>query len=402
MTPNQHRIADLHCHYPMHVLGDRSHEAVDDRRSCGGRWFWLDGLRALVLNTAARIMNHSSWRATWRVDLEGLRKAKAGLVLSVLYDPAFELLVIPAQQRPRRGAFDAIMCQLHCVEQELARLPPGSVPHRVVTTATELDTALGDGHMAFVHCVEGGLYLGTDVEEITQNVATLAGCGVAYVTLAHLWYRGIATNTPAIPKVPDSLYHATFFQRGKGLSALGKFAIRAMYEHRILIDICHMDSAALHDTFELLDLLDRRHRAEPEHYPLIATHAGVRLGEQDYMLDKPTIREIKRRDGVVGLILARYQLNDGVPDTDTSFEAVRSHVEAMYEITGSHRYTCIGSDLDGFIRPPIRGIAQAEHLAGLAAWVRGEYPADVADAILFGNSERVVRLALQRPWLAPA
>lgn len=392
MTPRRHRIADLHCHYPMHVLADRSAEAVADRRCCAGRWFWLDGLRAFVFNLAARLMNFSSWSASWRVDLVGLRRAQTGLVLSVLYDPAFEIFVVPRRQRPRKGAFEALICQLDCVESEFGRVDPGGENHCVVMTEAELDDALATGRTAFVHCVEGGFHLGVDPNEIIANVATLAQRGVAYITLAHLWYRGIATNAPALPGWSDSRYHAIFHQHGKGLSPLGKAAITAMYEHKVLIDIAHMDRDALADTFGLLDRLDG-HSADPADYPVIASHNGIRFKDQEYMLSRDTIETIAARGGVVGLILARHQLYDGVSTAEQLFEAVRRHVDTMYATTGCHDYTCIGSDLDGFIRP-IKGIDGAADLAGVASWFYGEYPADVADAILFGNVERVVRKAL--------
>ncbi len=383
----------MHCHYPMHVLADRSPEAIADRESCGGRWFWLDGPRAFVFNLAARLMNFSGWSASWRVGFDGLEQAQTSLVLSVLYDPAFEILVVPGRQRPRPGAFEAIMCQLDCVENELARVDPRCARHRVVRTTAELDEALSTGRMAFVHCVEGGFHLGVDKDEITANVATLAVRGVAYVTLAHLWYRGIATVAPAIPGWSDERYHTIFHQRGKGLSPLGEAAIEAMYTHKVLIDVAHMDGDALRDTFDFLKRLDKRHDRDPKEYPVIASHAGVRLGSQEYMLDESAIEEIKRRNGVVGLILARHQLHDGVPDAKQLFKAVKCHADALYALTGSHDYTCIGSDLDGFMKP-IKGIEGSEDLAGLASWLYGEYPAEVADAILFKNALCVVRTAL--------
>ena len=50
---------------------------------------------------------------------------------------------------------------------------------------------------ALVHAVEGGFSLGGTAEEIAENVHELAEWGVAYVTLAHLFYRQVAANTPA-------------------------------------------------------------------------------------------------------------------------------------------------------------------------------------------------------------
>ena len=44
--------------------------------------------------------------------------------------------------------------------------------------------------------------------------ASSAQRGVAYITLAHLFYRGVAQNAPAIPFVPDALYKIVFPQKG--------------------------------------------------------------------------------------------------------------------------------------------------------------------------------------------
>ena len=82
------------------------------------------------------------------------------------------------------------------------------------------------GPDAIIHCIEGGFALGVTATEIAANVEELARSGVAYVTLAHLFWRGVATNAPAIPFVPDSLYKLLFPSRGVGLTALGTAAVR--------------------------------------------------------------------------------------------------------------------------------------------------------------------------------
>ena len=41
---------------------------------------------------------------------------------------------------------------------------------------------------------------------------TLAEKGVAYVTVAHLLYRQVATNAPALPFMKDSTYNQVFPQ----------------------------------------------------------------------------------------------------------------------------------------------------------------------------------------------
>ena len=50
-------------------------------------------------------------------------------------------------------------------------------------------------------------------------MAELAGRGVGYVTIAHLFYRGIATNAPALPMLSDATYNRIFCQPHKGLTS---------------------------------------------------------------------------------------------------------------------------------------------------------------------------------------
>jgi len=60
-------IADLHIHYPMHLLADPDEDAVLEAmvRSRGrGR------LRALVLNVACRLANYRSWSSGERANCD--------------------------------------------------------------------------------------------------------------------------------------------------------------------------------------------------------------------------------------------------------------------------------------------------------------------------------------------
>jgi microsomal dipeptidase-like Zn-dependent dipeptidase len=133
---------------------------------------------------------------------------------------------------------------------------------------------------------------------------------------------------------------------------------------------------------------------------VLATHAGYRFGKQEYMLAPETIRRIARRDGVIGLILARHQLNDeaGVKDPESPAEThavLRRHIDAIRLCVPGHvnAHVAIGSDLDGFIKPTVAGIETAGDLATLAQPLRDAYGAD-AEAILSGNAMRVARKGL--------
>jgi microsomal dipeptidase-like Zn-dependent dipeptidase len=420
MTP----IADLHCHYPMHLLvEDPEAQAQLPPRKRGrdgdltleymvrlrGRPRRVDKLRAAVLMLAARLLNFRHFSGTWRVSLDRLEVGKVRIVLSVLYVPFAELdldeWVDPA---PDEDAFEQLTERLAQVESDLEARNEPDERAVVVRREADLDRAIDEGKVAMLHCVEGGFHLGPNLAKVDERVEQLSRAGVAYVTLAHLFWREVATNSPAIPGLPDWAYHAIFRQpQGEGLSELGKAAVRAMYKHDVLIDVSHMSERSLRDTFALLHELDDEPdlSADPAEHPVIATHAGFRFGRQGYMLSEETIRGIVRRGGVIGLIMARHQLHSGsfLPwyrSFPRTVRMLRRHIDAIAVIAveeGREPYgnVAIGSDLDGFIKPTVGGIENVDDLARLEAPLREHYP-DAADAILHGNAERVLRKALGR------
>ena len=95
----------------------------------------------------------------------------------------------------------------------------------------------------------------------------------------------------------------------------------------------------------------------------MASHAGYRFGCQHYNLTDGTIAQIAARGGVVGLIFAQHQINDGIRRSDT-----KTLAESLDGPRPPHRgdrpdHVAIGSDLDGFIKPTIGGVETAADLA---------------------------------------
>jgi microsomal dipeptidase-like Zn-dependent dipeptidase len=255
----------------------------------------------------------------------------------------------------------------------------------------ELREALDDGKIALVHCVEGGFHLGPDPVAVRRAVEHLAGLGVAYITLAHLLWREVATNAPGFePYVSDDDYRVLFPQPAAGLSELGVAAIEAMVQHGVLVDVTHMSERALAETFALLDRLDPDRRV-----PLVATHSGHRFGDMEYLLDETAIERIAARDGVVGLIFAETKLRDGFPRPSSrgfedSFAVFARHVDRIHDITGSHRHTAIGSDLDGFVKPTLPGLDDMRDMARLERALHDRYGPQDAAAICSDNALRVL------------
>jgi microsomal dipeptidase-like Zn-dependent dipeptidase len=397
-------IADLHCHYPMHLLAEEGggDPYVQPLREIKKRRLWHK-IRAILVRLAAKRLNFGR-SGKWRVDLDGLAAGDVRLVFSVLYVPEAELGIEEwVSGRPGEDSFKDLIEQLEEVNADLGeRKAEGGPANLVVRKAAELEGASGDGDgvIRIVHCIEGGFHLGADAAAIDGRVKQLAEAGVGYITLAHLFWRHVATNAPALPNLSDGLYDFLFGQPDDvGLTEIGEAAVRAMYRYGVLVDISHMRLRAIEETLALLAELDDREGRQATEYPVIATHAGYRFGEHSYMLDAETIRAIAGRGGVVGLIMAHHLLNDGLTeDRDgivQTMRSVRLHIGKIHELTGSYENIGIGSDLDGFIKPTVGGIEKARHLQRLAEHLGEAYPAHAA-AMLHDNALRVLEAAYAR------
>jgi membrane dipeptidase len=370
----------------MHVMMDDPRERLRRMTRVRGRPGG-DKLRAIVLRIASAIFSDRGYWSGERVNLEYLRQGDVRLVFSVLHSPFSEMdLDKPYGSPPESGYFGDLLKQVNRVEEYVDAWNDRCVS--VVHSQEELDGVLEAGGIAMVHCLEGGVDLGPTDDEIRRNVASLKKCGVVYITLAHLFYRQVATNAPAIPFLKDWAYNLLFRQPGDGLTERGRTAVEAMVDNRILVDVAHMRGDSLEETFELL-------REKKSDMPVINSHAGYRHGRQEYMCDRRTVERIADSRGVIGLILAQHQLNDGITketdDFDESFEVLRKHIDKIFEITGSHEYVAIGSDFDGFIKPTMGGLENMADLAKLEEPLAEHYGAENAKRITSGNAERVLR-----------
>ena len=379
-------IADMHCHYPMHLL-------EDDEHPHGAMAGWLqdlaDSLRAEALGIVAHLVNDPRLSAGWRVDLDGLVAGQVGLVCSVLYWPAGEFRI---GTRPAGNAFADLQGLLARVESDLHELDPTNQRHVIVGAQS---APVDDGRVNFVHCVEGGFNLGPDRDAIGDNVKWLADRGILYITVAHLFFQGVATNAPAIPLFTDWEYNRIFREPlGVGLTDLGKDLVRAMYEHEILVDISHMSEQAIDDTFDLIEALDRETGRAATGYPVLATHVGMRSENRDtqvYNLTPKTVQRIKDRGGLIGVIMAQHQLGS-TADAAQSQATVARHLKAIAAACGGGFDSCaIGSDLDGFIKPTLAGLETAPDFRTVAGWIDAEFSAADAEKIRYQNAAALVR-----------
>lgn len=385
-------IVDLHSHYPMHLLAGtpdaRGLMMSHARPSLG------DKLRATILRLANAVANYPKGD-TPAVTSASLARSNVRVVLSALYAPFDEIDLgerYGAPPLPRY--FSDLVQQLDDVEAHVAKQ---SVPITVARDHDELETAMAANEVALVHAVEGGFHLGDTPDGVRSNVVTLASHGVAYITVAHLFWRRVATNAPGVPFLPDWLYTTLFPQPDIGLHALGEALIAAMLDHRILVDVTHMSTRSLDDTLQLLDRLD------PDGVvPVLASHSACKaLTGARYNLSDEHIAAIARRRGVIGLIACRHWMTMGMraPKTigDTMDVICRhiDHIETVVQdvdtdLNGDHLFTAFGSDQDGFIKPSLPGLETPAGFAQVEAELTKRYGAAAAKRLCSGNALRLL------------
>ena len=200
-------IVDLHSHYAMHLLPKAEGTAIDLFSTAKGRARLRDRVRALARRArqplrqlplvrersagyrAAAARRRSRRRAVGRLlvlrrarSRRALRRAAGGRIPAAADAPAGHGRGRDRGAPRRRGG---------------GRPRPGRRSTR----------ALAEGQVALVHCVEGGFHLGETPEAVDRARAPSSpAAGSPTSSLAHLLWRAVATNAPALPFLPDWLY----------------------------------------------------------------------------------------------------------------------------------------------------------------------------------------------------
>lgn len=132
--------------------------------------------------------------------------------------------------------------------------------------------------------------------------------------------------------------NATPNEKDSGLTDLGVELVQAMDRLGVVHDASHLSDRSLDGLFDATDRC------------VIASHSNCRslAGENQRHLTDEAIREIGRRDGVVGLNLYRRFLKPNLGPTERpSIAETIDHVERICDITGSKRHVGLGTDADG-------------------------------------------------------
>ena len=376
-------LVDLHAHFPMHLLVDeqqRTHERA--------RVWWRQRWQGRVVELISRLANYQGPGDTPSVSEQQMREGEVGVALSMLYQPFDEIDLTESYGAPPRGSYFTDLVDQRQTVEDYVRDHAGEIA--IAHSVSELDALLAGGVPILIHAVEGGFQLGREPAEVRRNVQELAGLGIAYVTVAHLFFRDVATNAPALPFLPDWLYNLAFPQaKGEGLTPLGHAVIDAMVDEGILIDLTHMRTQSIKDVLAQLDARDPAREV-----PVLATHMAYRFGGLQYAFDDETIKALAARGGVLGCILCEHFMTSGLSvasSLEGSLEALCQHIDKIHELTGSYDNIGIGSDLDGYIKPALPGLEDMSRMKELQAHLRARYGDTDAEKICRGNALRALR-----------
>lgn len=197
----------------------------------------------------------------------------------------------------------------------------------------EVEKALSDNKIACILAIEGG--------HIVENLSWLEEMkkeGLFYITLVHFIERKIGTTYLSVRK------------NRVGLKPFGRELLKEMKNLGIVPDIAHGSERLMNDVLEAYD------------GPVIFSHTGARK----YVNSKRNIpdsvaKEIFKRKGLVGIIYCTYYMKKFNLFGDTNLIAdTAEHFISL----GGEDFTCIGSDMDGFIVTPsdLKDITQTPNL----------------------------------------
>ncbi len=159
-----------------------------------------------------------------------------------------------------------------------------------------------------------------------------------------------------------------------GLTTLGREAIRAFEDARIVVDVSHLNRAGFAD---LLDVVRR---------PFVASHSNARaVCDHPRNLSDDQFRAIRDMGGLVGLNFYRSFITDR--DTaatgEVTFDELAAHAEHFLDLGGEDTLA-LGSDWDGSDVPT--WLATCDTAGELRRLMAQRFGAALTDKIFFTNA----------------
>ena len=240
------------------------------------------------------------------------------------------------ERSPVPGGWERTALMLSCGGADLAECPAV----RLVRTAAGAERARAEGKVYAFLAVEGMEPIGTDLTGLDRYYEA----GVRMGMLTWNEENALATGAGGDPE--------------KGLTALGRRAVRRMEERGMLVDVSHLNDGGFWDVMDLAA------------GPVIASHSNCRaLCDVRRNLTDDQLRAVRDTGGVVGLN-TYHGFVHADPARQTA-ETLARHAAHMAEVMGVEHVGC-GFDFCEFMGPGnegAAGLADAACAGNLFFWL---------------------------------
>ena len=222
-----------------------------------------------------------------------------------------------------------------------------------VRDARSIDAVLAQGKVAALLTLENS----TPINHSIRAIHDLAQDGVKMVTLTWNDRNSIGSGNLT----------------SDGLTTLGREAVRAFEDERIVVDVSHLNRAGFAD---LVDVARR---------PFVASHSNSRaVCDHPRNLSDDQFRAIRDLGGLVGLNFYTGFLTERDPRSgDVTFDELAAHVEHFLDLGGEDTLA-LGSDWDGCDTPA--WLAHCDAASELRRLMADRFGADLAHKIFFTNA----------------
>jgi len=264
----------------------------------------------------------------------------------------------------------AITEQQIAILQQIEQQSAGQA--RICRSVSDIEQCMAQGVLAMVLHIEGAEALDEDLSQLEGWVAAGLRSIGPFWNIPNRFGFGINGSFPGSPDT------------GEGMTDAGKRLIRACNQHRLMIDVSHMNEKAFWQTAEL------------SHAPLVASHSNVHaLCPQPRNLTDAQLAAIAESDGLVGLNFGTAFLrSDGKREGNTSLEVMVHHLDYLLDKLGEDR-VAFGSDFDGINVPD--EIGDVTGLPGLLSTLReAGYNNTLLNKLSRANWLRVLRQTWQQ------
>ncbi len=270
----------------------------------------------LHADTVYRALGHGL-RSIPRSHLDLMRMKNASYALQV-----FAAFIDSARTD---APWERCLSLISCLTDEIQKNSDLAAP---VLSGCNIEKNISDGKISVLISVEEG----DIIEGKIERIAELHSLGVRMMTLT--WNHRNSLACPAFDAEADA--PALIDDESSGLTALGREAIEAAEEKRIILDVSHLSDRAF---FELADISRR---------PFIASHSNSRaIHPVPRNLTDEMIRRIANAGGIIGLnCYANFIGGQG------GFCELARHARHIADI-GGVSVLALGSDFDGIPNNPL-------------------------------------------------